>query len=117
MLSPNSRLWATVVGDKAPPATRAFADAGIKAKHATQRRARCFQKMEDQHMLNWDQMEGKWKQLRGKVRQKWGELTDDEIGAMAGKRDRLLGKLQERYGYAREKAEQEVKAWEDEFND
>ena len=62
--------------------------------------------------MNEDRMEGKWKQLRGDVRQKWGELTDDEIDAIAGKRDRLLGKLQEKYGYAREKAEQELKAWE-----
>jgi len=58
--------------------------------------------------MNWDQVKGSWKQLTGKVKEKWGKLTDDDLTAAAGHRDQLLGKLQERYGYAKEKAEKEV---------
>lgn len=58
--------------------------------------------------MNWDQIEGDWKQVTGKVKEKWGELTDDDIKAIAGKRDRLVGKIQERYGHAKEKVQQEL---------
>jgi uncharacterized protein YjbJ (UPF0337 family) len=58
--------------------------------------------------MNWDQVEGKWQQLKGKVRAKWGKLTDDDLQVIGGKKDQLLGKLQERYGYAREKAEKDL---------
>ena len=58
--------------------------------------------------MNWDQVEGNWKQFTGKVKQKWGQLTDDDLTAIAGKRDLLAGKLQERYGYAKEKAHKEL---------
>jgi uncharacterized protein YjbJ (UPF0337 family) len=51
--------------------------------------------------MNQNILEGKWMQLRGAVREKWGELTDDELDQIAGKRDRLAGVLQERYGYTR----------------
>ena len=51
--------------------------------------------------MNWDQVEGKWKQLRGSVKQKWGKLTDNDLDYIAGKRDQLAGKLQERYGLAK----------------
>ncbi len=61
--------------------------------------------------MNWDQVEGKWKQLKGNVRSKWGKLTDDDIDAIAGKRDMLLGKLQERYGYAKDQASRDVDAF------
>jgi len=47
------------------------------------------------------------------VRKKWGKLTDDDVDVIAGKRDILLGKIQERHGIAREEAEKELKAWED----
>jgi len=53
-------------------------------------------------------LEGNWKQLRGQVREQWGELTDDELDQIAGKRDQLIGKIQEKYGHTRAKAEQEV---------
>jgi uncharacterized protein YjbJ (UPF0337 family) len=62
--------------------------------------------------MNWDQIGGMWKQLRGKAREKWGKLTDDDIDIIAGKRDQLIGKLQERYGYDREIAEREVDEWQ-----
>jgi len=58
--------------------------------------------------MNEDILEGKWKQLRGQVKETWGELTDDEIDEINGRRDKLVGKLQEKYGYAREEAEDEV---------
>jgi len=63
--------------------------------------------------MNWDQIAGNWKQVKGAVRQKWGKLTDDDVDVIAGKRDILLGKIQERHGIAQEEAEKELKAWED----
>ncbi len=62
--------------------------------------------------MNWDQIEGNWKQFKGKVRTQWGKITDDEIDVIAGNREQLIGLLQERYGIAREKAEQEVRKFE-----
>ncbi len=62
--------------------------------------------------MNWDQIEGKWKQSAGIVKQKWGKLTDDDLTVIAGKKDQLIGKIQERYGIAREAAKQQV----DEFS-
>ena len=62
--------------------------------------------------MNWDQIAGNWKQVKGAVRQKWGKLTDDDVDVIAGKRDILLGKIQERHGIAREEAEKELKDWE-----
>jgi uncharacterized protein YjbJ (UPF0337 family) len=58
--------------------------------------------------MNSDILEGKWKQLRGRLKETWGDLTDDEFDEIAGKRDRLAGKLQERYGYSRMKADEEI---------
>lgn len=58
--------------------------------------------------MNWDSIEGNWKQFSGQVKSKWGELTDDDLTVIAGKRDQLAGKLQERYGYAKERAEKEL---------
>ncbi len=63
--------------------------------------------------MNWDQTEGKWKQLKGSVKERWGRLTDDDLDVIAGKRDRLVGVLQERYGILQEEAEQEADAWID----
>jgi uncharacterized protein YjbJ (UPF0337 family) len=62
--------------------------------------------------MNWDQVSGKWKQFKGQVKQKWGKLTDDDLEVIAGKRDQMAGKLQERYGYGKEQAEKEL----DEFS-
>lgn len=58
--------------------------------------------------MNWDQVEGKWKQYKGQMREKWGELSDDDIHVIAGRRDELIGKIQERYGYAKDRASKEV---------
>lgn len=58
--------------------------------------------------MNWDQVTGNWKQFKGKIKEKWGQLTDDDLTAIEGKRDQLAGKLQERYGYEKERAEREL---------
>lgn len=51
--------------------------------------------------MNWDVIQGKWDQLKGSVKKEWGELTDDEVAQINGDRDKLSGKLQERYGWAK----------------
>jgi uncharacterized protein YjbJ (UPF0337 family) len=62
--------------------------------------------------VNWDIIEGKWKQMKGAVKQRWGKLTDDELDQLAGHRDKLVGKLQERYGINKDEAEKQVDEWE-----
>jgi uncharacterized protein YjbJ (UPF0337 family) len=61
--------------------------------------------------MNWDQMQGKWKQLKGHAKEQWGKLTDDDLEVIGGARERLIGKLQERYGYAREDAQRRADEW------
>jgi uncharacterized protein YjbJ (UPF0337 family) len=58
--------------------------------------------------MNWDQAKGNWHQIKGKVRTEWGKLTDDDLVAIDGKREQLLGKLQEKYGIAKEVAEKQM---------
>ena len=62
--------------------------------------------------MNWDRIEGNWKQVKGKVKEQWGKITDDEIDKMAGKRDQLLGKIQNSYGIGKDEAEKQVTDWE-----
>lgn len=62
--------------------------------------------------MNWDQIQGKWKQMKGSARQKWGKLTDDDLEFIAGNRDQFAGRLQERYGIAKEEAEKQVDEWQ-----
>jgi uncharacterized protein YjbJ (UPF0337 family) len=66
---------------------------------------------------NIDTFDGQWPQLRGQVRSWWGQLTDADLDTIAGKKDMLVGLLQERYGYARERAEQEVERRVHEYRD
>lgn len=66
--------------------------------------------------MNWDTIAGGWKQAKGKVREKWGKLTDDDLEVIAGKRDQLVGRIQERYGITREEAEHQVKDFADRFS-
>ena len=61
--------------------------------------------------MDWNRVEGNWKQLKGKVKEQWGKLTDDDLDVIAGKRDQLLGKIQERHGVTLEEAEKQVTAW------
>ncbi len=58
--------------------------------------------------MNEDVFEGLWKQMKGNAREWWGKLTDDDLEAIGGKKDKLVGALQERYGYTRERADEEV---------
>lgn len=61
--------------------------------------------------MNWDQIAGGWKEMKGRVREKWGDLTDDDLDRIEGKRDQMVGLLQRKYGYAKERAEQELDTW------
>jgi len=61
--------------------------------------------------MNWDRIEGNWKEFKGRVREQWGKLTDDDLERAAGKRDQLIGRIQERYGIAREVADRQVNDW------
>ena len=61
--------------------------------------------------MNEDILKGKWHEVRGSVKTKWGKLTDDDLTAISGQTEKLLGLLQTRYGYAKEKAEEEYKAF------
>jgi uncharacterized protein YjbJ (UPF0337 family) len=65
--------------------------------------------------MNWDRIEGNWKQFTGKVKEKWGDLTDDDIARVNGNREQLEGLLQQRYGYAKDKAKQEIDSWTNSF--
>ena len=57
--------------------------------------------------MNNDEFEGKWKQVRGQVKEWWGKLTDDDLDRVSGKYDQLVGVIQEKYGYTRERVEKE----------
>jgi uncharacterized protein YjbJ (UPF0337 family) len=59
--------------------------------------------------MNEDILKGKWLEIKGRVKEKWGKLTDNDLGAIEGKGEKLLGLLQKRYGYIRDKAEPEYK--------
>jgi uncharacterized protein YjbJ (UPF0337 family) len=62
--------------------------------------------------MNHDRIEGNWKQVKGKVKEQWGKLTDDDLDVIAGKRDQLLGRIQERHGIAKDEAEKQVASFE-----
>jgi uncharacterized protein YjbJ (UPF0337 family) len=61
--------------------------------------------------MNWDQIHGKWKQFKGLARQRWGKLTDNDLEVIGGKKDLLLGKIQELYGIGKEEAQRQIDAW------
>jgi uncharacterized protein YjbJ (UPF0337 family) len=58
--------------------------------------------------MNEDIFKGKWKQMRGQIQQKWGDLTNDDLDRIEGTQTEFEGLLQERYGYTKERAKQEV---------
>ena len=62
--------------------------------------------------MDWEQTKGRWNQMKGVVKKQWGKLTDDDLSVIDGQRDQLVGKIQERYGIAKEEAEEQVKTWE-----
>jgi uncharacterized protein YjbJ (UPF0337 family) len=61
--------------------------------------------------MNSDQLQGKWKQLKGSVKERWGKLTDDDVDVINGQNDQLVGKIQEKYGIAKEEAQRQVEDW------
>ena len=63
--------------------------------------------------MNWDRIEGNWKQFKGKAKEQWGNLTDDDLDVVAGKRDQLAGRIQERYGVAKDEANRQIDRWLD----
>ena len=62
--------------------------------------------------MNKDRLEGNWKQFKGTVREKWGKLTDDDLDVINGRRQQLVGRIQENYGIAQDEAEKQVKEFE-----
>jgi uncharacterized protein YjbJ (UPF0337 family) len=58
--------------------------------------------------MNWEQVEGNWKEFKGKIRSKWAKFTDDDLDQIAGKKDALLGRLQQHYGFKKDQAEREL---------
>ena len=58
--------------------------------------------------MNQDTLKGKWHQLKGEAKVRWGKLTDDDLDQVSGNAEKLIGRIQQRYGYAREQAEREV---------
>ena len=63
--------------------------------------------------MTWDEIKGSWRQQKGRLKEKWGELTDDDLDRIDGKREQLLGFLQNRYGRTKEVAEREIREFED----
>jgi len=62
-------------------------------------------------VMNSDQLQGKWKQMKGTVKERWGKLTDDDVDVINGVNDQLIGKIQEKYGIAKEEAQRQVDDW------
>jgi len=61
--------------------------------------------------MNWDRIEGNWKQVTGRAKVQWGKLTSDDFDVIAGRREQLAGKIQERYGIAKDEADKQVSEW------
>ena len=62
--------------------------------------------------MHWDRIQGNWKHAVGQAKEQWGKLTDDDFNVVAGRRDQLAGKIQERYGVAKDEAEKQVAEWQ-----
>ncbi|NJO32382.1 MAG: CsbD family protein [Rhodospirillales bacterium] len=67
--------------------------------------------------MDWYRIEGSWKEFKGKAQSQWGQLTDDDLTMIGGKRDELFGKLQARYGYSKDRARQEIDRWLDDIGE
>ena len=67
--------------------------------------------------MNQDRIEGRWKQIKGKFKEQWGRLTHDDLEVIAGRRDQLLGRIQQRHGTARDEAMREVHRFEHDHPD
>jgi uncharacterized protein YjbJ (UPF0337 family) len=62
--------------------------------------------------MNWDRIEGNWKQFKGYAKEQWGQLTDDQLDVIAGKRESLAGRIQETYGVSKDVAEEQLAEWQ-----
>ncbi|HSV70035.1 MAG TPA: CsbD family protein [Methylibium sp.] len=67
--------------------------------------------------MNWDRIQGQWAQAAGKAKEQWGRLTDGDLAVVAGRREQLLGKIQERYGVLKEDAEKQLAEWQRQASD
>jgi uncharacterized protein YjbJ (UPF0337 family) len=67
--------------------------------------------------MNQDEAAGKWMQFKGKIKEQWGKLTDDDLKKLEGNRDQLAGRVQERYGIAKEEAERQVRDFQNKYTD
>ena len=67
--------------------------------------------------MNWDRIKGNWKQVEGRAKAQWGKLTDDDLQVVAGHREQLAGRIQERYGVAKDEAEKQLTAWQSTADD
>jgi len=67
--------------------------------------------------MNWDRIKGNWKQATGRAKEQRGKLTDDDLDVVAGRRDQLAGKIQERYGVAKDQAERQLAEWQRKASD
>jgi uncharacterized protein YjbJ (UPF0337 family) len=61
--------------------------------------------------VDWNRVEGSWKQLKGKIQEKWGDLTDDDLDKIAGRRDQFEGLIQQRYGLTKDQARKQIEEW------
>jgi len=67
--------------------------------------------------MNWEQIQGKWKQIEGSIRARWGRLSSADLNLIAGEKDRLIGKPQERYGITKEEALRQIDGWISSFTE
>ena len=62
--------------------------------------------------MNWDRIKGSWREYKGMAQQQWGKLTDDDLDQVEGRREELAGKIQNRYGIAKDEAERQIDEWQ-----
>jgi len=67
-------------------------------------------------LMNKGVLQGKWREMKGKIKEQWGKLTDDDLDRIEGKGEQLFGLLQQRYGYARDKAEEEYRRFTEKYS-
>jgi uncharacterized protein YjbJ (UPF0337 family) len=65
----------------------------------------------EESAVDWNRIEGNWKQLKGKLKEKWGDLTDDDLDKIAGRRDQFEGLIQQRYSMTKDQARQQIDEW------
>jgi uncharacterized protein YjbJ (UPF0337 family) len=61
--------------------------------------------------MEWNRGEGNWREIKGRVKEKWGKLTDDDLNIINGRREQLEGKIQQRYGLAKEQIRKDIDEW------